>query len=362
MHPEKDVSLSEYSVESMCSLREEFKARGLTVVLTNGCFDILHIGHVRYLQASKSQGDRLIVAVNSDESVRDLKGPTRPINYQWDRASIISALRFVDGVFIFRGPRLATEIEILRPDVYTKADDYDLSTLDPTERSALQKVGSEIRFLPFLAGHSTSSTLSKMQPTGERGNCEVVGDRLDFHETLSMARAAVERCHLLEPVVRQVGLMLLSCMKSGGKLFTCGNGGSAADALHMAEELVGRYSKDRVALPAICLNSDVTALTCIANDYGFDNVFSRQLQALGRPGDLLVCFTTSGNSRNILLAIEHANKIGLQTVLVSGKDGGLARRLSKVDIIVPSFDTARIQEIHTILLHQWLEFIDAEFA
>lgn len=166
-------------------------------------------------------------------------------------------------------------------------------------------------------------------------------------------------CSRLEDCVSQAGDAIISCLRKGNKLLTCGNGGSAADALHLSEELVGRYRVDRPPLPAICLNSDVTALTCIANDYGYDEIFARQVRALGKQGDLLVGFTTSGNSPNVLAAFRQAKGQGLETILLSGRDGGKARETCDHEIIVPTQTTARIQEVHTFILHQWLEVIDA---
>lgn len=180
-----------------------------------------------------------------------------------------------------------------------------------------------------------------------------------FTESLEELRSVLTASTALAPVVRTVGEAILATLRQGGKLLTCGNGGSAADALHLAEELVGRYKIDRRALPAICLNSDVTALTCIGNDYGYDAIFSRQVEALGRRGDVLVGFTTSGNSANVLAAFAAARARGITTVLLSGKDGGKARSQCDYPIIVPSATTARIQEVHTLVLHQWLEAIDA---
>ena len=163
----------------------------------------------------------------------------------------------------------------------------------------------------------------------------------------------------LAPAVDAAGEAILASLRSGGKLLTCGNGGSAADALHLAEELVGRYRIDRRALPAICLNADVTALTCIANDYGYNAIFSRQVEALGRSGDVLVGFSTSGNSPNVLAAFAAARARGVITILLSGKDGGQARTQCDHALVVPSATTARIQEVHTLVLHQWLEAIDS---
>ena len=159
--------------------------------------------------------------------------------------------------------------------------------------------------------------------------------------------------------VDAAGAALLASLQAGGKLLTCGNGGSAADALHLAEELVGRYCRERPALPAICLAADPTALTCIGNDYGYEQVFARGVEALGRPGDVLIGFTTSGNSPNVLAAFASAKRKGIITVLMSGRDGGKARGLCDHEIIVPSTTTARIQEVHTFVLHHWLEAIDA---
>ena len=180
-----------------------------------------------------------------------------------------------------------------------------------------------------------------------------------FIESLEELRSVLTASTALAPVVTTVGEAILASLRQGGKLLTCGNGGSAADALHLAEELVGRYKIERRALPAICLNSDVTALTCIGNDYGYDAIFARQVEALGRRGDVLVGFSTSGNSANVLAAFAAARTRGITTVLLSGKDGGKARTQCDYPIIVPSPTTARIQEVHTLVLHQWLEAIDA---
>jgi phosphoheptose isomerase len=162
----------------------------------------------------------------------------------------------------------------------------------------------------------------------------------------------------LTSISDHAGEIIVNSLKNGNKLITCGNGGSAADALHLAEELVGRYRVERRALPAICLCADVTAITCIGNDYGYDHIFERQIQALGKAGDVLVGFTTSGNSSNVNLAFQSARNMGITTVLLSGKDGGAARGVCDVEVIVPSYNTARIQEIHTVILHSWLERID----
>jgi len=147
--------------EGVLAMRREAAAAGRRVVLTNGCFDLLHRGHICYLNESAGFGDVLIVAVNSDASVRQLKGPDRPLNAEQDRAYALAALRCVDAAFVFEGPRLDSEIAALRPDCYTKAGDYTLETLDPGERAALQAVGAAIELVPFVPGHSTTSLIDR---------------------------------------------------------------------------------------------------------------------------------------------------------------------------------------------------------
>lgn len=162
----------------------------------------------------------------------------------------------------------------------------------------------------------------------------------------------------LEGSVFSACLAIKQSILNGGKLISCGNGGSAADALHLSEELVGRFKAERRSLPAICLNADVTAITCIGNDYGFDAIYSRQLQGLGKPGDVLVGFSTSGNSPNIIKAFEQARRQNIITVYLGGKNGGVLKGTCDYEIIIPSNTTARIQEMHTVILHQWLEELD----
>lgn len=180
-----------------------------------------------------------------------------------------------------------------------------------------------------------------------------------FTESLRELSSVLAAADALAPAVAAAGEAILQSLVQGGTLLTCGNGGSAADALHLAEELVGRYRRERRALPAVCLAADTTALTCIGNDYGYDQVFARGVEALGKKGDVLVAFSTSGNSPNVLKAFTSARARGVITVLLSGKDGGKARSQCDHALIVPSANTARIQEVHTLILHQWLEAIDA---
>lgn len=150
-------------------------------------------------------------------------------------------------------------------------------------------------------------------------------------------------------------------LRRGGRILVAGNGGSAADAQHLAAELSGRYLKERKALAGIALTTDTSALTAIGNDYGFDFVFSRQVEALGRPGDLFIGISTSGNSPNIVKAVESAKHLGLKTLGLLGRDGGKLKGLVDDALVVPSSVTARIQEVHQMVYHFWCEALDAHF-
>lgn len=151
------------TVEEVRALRAKLNAKGKKLVFTNGVFDLLHVGHVRYLREARALGDALVVALNSDASVRALKGPTRPIHPQADRAEILRALSCVDAVVVFDEPRVTRLIESIQPHVYTKGGDYTVESLNPEERAALEKAGAEIRILPLVEGRSTTATLQRLK-------------------------------------------------------------------------------------------------------------------------------------------------------------------------------------------------------
>jgi phosphoheptose isomerase len=165
--------------------------------------------------------------------------------------------------------------------------------------------------------------------------------------------------------VHEAALMALSdavlrAFNNGGKLLTCGNGGSAAEAAHLAEEFTGRFYRERKSLPGICLSIDGTLLTCIGNDYGFDDIFSRQVQSLGMPNDILIVFSSSGNSENIVRALESAKERGVITGAFLGKTGGKCKGLAEHEIIVQSVNPSamRIQECHQLMIHALCEHVE----
>jgi D-sedoheptulose 7-phosphate isomerase len=167
---------------------------------------------------------------------------------------------------------------------------------------------------------------------------------------------------LSKPIAAAVGALLM-CVTGGGKVMACGNGGSAADAQHFAAEFVGRFERERPELGAIALSTDSSIITAIANDYNFDQIFSKQVRALGQPGDVLLAISTSGNSRNVLAAIEAAHERDLIVVALTGKGGGKITQLLRetdVHICVPHDRTARIQEVHLLVLHCLCDGVDSQ--
>ncbi len=166
----------------------------------------------------------------------------------------------------------------------------------------------------------------------------------------------------LVPVIAQAADLIITSLEAGKKVLLCGNGGSAADCQHVAAELVGKLFVKRRALPAISLTTDTSNLTALANDFGYDVVFSRQLEALGQAGDVLIAISTSGNSPNVLEAVKTARTMGIRSIALSGRGGGALHKAVDLSIVVPSENTQRIQESHLTIEHILCELIEARFA
>ncbi len=180
----------------------------------------------------------------------------------------------------------------------------------------------------------------------------------NFTESIQTQIAASE---LLAPFIEHAGMVLVQCLLGGNKIISCGNGGSASHAQHFCAQLLNKYETERPSLPAISLNSDISTITSIANDYQYDEVFSKQIRALGNNGDVLLAISTSGNSRNVIKAIESAVSRDMPIIALTGADGGdIAGLLGEndVEIRVPSARTSRIQEVHLVVLHSLCEIID----
>jgi len=167
---------------------------------------------------------------------------------------------------------------------------------------------------------------------------------------------------LVSVSIESACIQISESLAKGGCLFWCGNGGSAADSQHLAAELVGRFKNNRKALRSVALTTDSSVLTCVANDYSYEDIFSRQLQALAREGDVLVAISTSGNSENVLRALISANVLGVKTIALLGKDGGRAKELADLSMVIPSNSTARIQEAHILIGHILCDMIEQELG
>lgn len=164
----------------------------------------------------------------------------------------------------------------------------------------------------------------------------------------------------LIPQISIVAEELKACINRGGKILLMGNGGSAADSQHIAAEIVGRFKKERRGLAAIALTTDTSIITSVGNDYGYDYIFARQIEALCRPEDVVIGITTSGNSKNVVAAIEEANKLGATTIGLTGGSGGKMNELCKYNLVMPSSETARIQEAHIFVGHSLCDLLESE--
>ncbi len=182
---------------------------------------------------------------------------------------------------------------------------------------------------------------------------------LDIQSILAAHNQAIACIDKLAPQIHEAVERILRVLGYGGQIYICGNGGSAADSQHFAAELAGRFERERRGFPVISLTTDTSALTSIGNDYGFDHIFSRQLEALAKPGELLIVISTSGNSANILRAVKYARECNIQTVGLLGRDGGKLASLVDVPLTINVDNTARIQEAHILILHMLCEAIES---
>ncbi len=330
-------------------------------VFTNGCFDILHPGHIELLTQARKLGDRLIVGINSDPSVKAIKGPERPFNSAEDRKAVLLALKSVDEVLIFEELTPEKLIHDIKPDVLVKGGDWK-----PNEIIGADFVianGGEVHSIPLFGSYSTTALVddllkdaAELDTDGKTDDSPVSRSLKEhikvFEELAAGGKESIEQC----------AEVILDTVRSGGKILICGNGGSAADAQHIAAEFVGRYETERKALPAIALTTDTSALTAISNDYSFESVFSRQVLALAREGDCLIAISTSGNSPNVIAAVMEARKLGCRIVGMTGAKGKKLASLSDAAILVSSERTARIQEAHITIAHIWCEAVDRMIA
>lgn len=342
------------------------------VVFTNGCFDIIHPGHIDLLTRARALGTKLVVGINSDRSVRAIKGAGRPLQDQEARKAVLEGLSMVDEVVVFDELTPEELIKQIKPDVLVKGGDWKENEIIGAD--FVRANGGEVHSLPLVDGYSTSRiaddlgslgkadlgslTLDlgsgKENIKGQRSKIkdQTIGASLDEH--LEVIRSLADDADNIEACAK----LIFDTFQAGNKVLICGNGGSAADSQHLAAEFAGRYETERRAYPAIALTTDTSALTAVANDYGFERVFARQVEALAAEGDCLIAISTSGNSPNIIAAVMEARRRGCKVIGLSGAKGKKLASLCDNVILVPSERTARIQEAHITIAHMWCEMVD----
>jgi D-sedoheptulose 7-phosphate isomerase len=356
------ASSRQIDFEAVLASLEQHRAAGRRVVTTNGCFDILHGGHLRLLREARALGDVLVVGLNSDGSVAMIKGAGRPVMPESDRAAILSALEPVDYVVVF-GERLPCDLmELLRPDLHCKAEDYSPEGLPEAE--VIRRHGGQVQILPLTEGDSSSRLIKRIcasvnQPVAST----VAGDSVCDLEAVTVQ--LLEGANVLRQTAYQLSGMVVdaagkinAALSTGGKVLICGNGGSAADAQHFAAELVGRYRREREAWPAIALTTDSSILTALGNDYSFDQIFARQVAALGSKGDVLVAISTSGSSPNVLEAASKARARGLYVIGLTGCRESPLGDLADICLRAPAAETSLIQQAHIALIHSLCELVE----
>ena len=332
------------------------------VVFTNGCFDLIHPGHIELLKQARSLGTKLIVGINSDSSMRKIKGSGKPLQSQEARADILSGLRSVDEVRIFDELTPEEIIKEIKPDVLVKGGDWQIKEIIGAD--FVLKNGGEVHSLPLKDGYSSTAIVEKILEKKGKKNVENSEKNSLTNLIENSIGEHIKVCQdILKGEISNINLcaeLIFETFNRGNKVLICGNGGSAADAQHIAAEFVGRFETERKALPAIALTTDTSALTALANDYNFERVFSRQIEALARKGDLLIAVSTSGNSPNIISAVMSARQIGCKVLGMTGKKGKKIASLSDACLMIPAARTARIQEAHITIAHIWCEIIDTK--
>ena len=342
------------AAERVAELGRRLRAESKRIVSTNGCFDVLHPGHLGFLRRAAAEGDVLVVGLNSDASVRALKGAGRPLISQDARAQMLLELRSVDYVTVFDEALPNTFLEALQPHVHCKAGDYRADSLP--ERASVERLGGSIRILPLEPGYSSSRLIEQTRS----GSALAPGSPADAvrQELLEGANAMRQAAYALSEKIVELAQQLIGSLPRS-KILLCGNGGSAADAQHIAAELVARFRRERAAIPAIALTTDSSVLTAIANDYSFERIFERQVEALGAPGDTLIAISTSGKSPNVLRAAEIAKRLELRVVALTGEAASPLSALADVWLPAPTSSTAHIQQVHISVLHALCDQIEA---
>ena len=265
-------------------------------------------------------------------------------------------MKSVDDVIVFEELTPERLIREIKPDVLIKGGDW--STNEIIGADFVIQNGGEVCSLPLLEGFSSSNIVEKIQ---QSENSKSEAQNLESLALKSLKQHLEVFQEIFETDIENIescAEMIFNTFQKGNKILIFGNGGSAADAQHLAAEFVGRYETERIALPAIALTTDTSALTALANDYGFERIFERQVEALAVEGDLIIAISTSGNSPNVISAVMKGRQKGCKIIGMTGAKGKKLAALCDKAVLVPSDRTARIQEGHITIAHIWCEIID----
>jgi D-sedoheptulose 7-phosphate isomerase len=342
-----DPSEKILSAEQLRRRCGEWRVQGKSIVTTNGSFDIIHPGHIESIRSAASFGDVLIVGINTDASIKRYKAHNRPFIPQIERALQIACLPWVDAVHIFDEDTPDRFIMDARPSVHCKGSQYKPPII---EEPSVRAVGGIVQFLPMVEGVSTTDLSDRVFESQLMRYGVGVRNYVIAHKDFAQSSSA--------DAFEKLKIVTADALRNGKTLFFCGNGGSAASAQHFSAEFIGRFKMERQALPAIALTVDTSIITSIGNDYGYDEVFARQLEGLGKPGDVLFCMSTSGGSKNVVRALEMALRQGMITVCFVGANKGPVHDLSQYPIVIPSFETTVIQEMTDHLLHRMCDEVE----
>jgi D-sedoheptulose 7-phosphate isomerase len=330
------------------------------IVFTNGCFDIIHPGHIDLLNRAKELGTKLVVGINSDDSIKKIKGVERPFVNQEARREILLGLTSVDEVFIFEELTPEKLIKEIKPDILVKGGDWQIKEIIGAD--FVIENGGKVFSLPLKGEYSSSKIVEKIRSSKNNNLGEnILNGNLPENSLKQHLEVFQELLGEHLPIINDCAEIIVETLRNGKKILLCGNGGSAADAQHIAAEFVGRYETERRAFPAISLTTDTSALTALANDYDFERIFSRQVEALAVEGDCLIAISTSGNSPNVISAVMTARNKGCKIIGMTGINGKKLASLSDACLMIPSARTARIQEAHITVAHIWCEIVDSEF-
>ena len=361
-YPYEWSGLERFPITNLLTEVGKYKDDRKTVVTTNGCFDMIHKGHVQFLKNARKEGDVLIVAINSNESVKLLKGRDKPIFDEEDRAEILESFKFVNHVVVFNDLLPLEILRLIKPDIHCKASDYTRDDLPETP--IIESMGGKIKILPLLKEYSSSKIIDNIK----KDISPVISDEAVhavekeyseriIYQILSSGNLLRTMAYSLHHEILETASLLSQAVSTGNKILICGNGGSSALAQHFASELIGRYKQIEAPKSAVSLTSDTSVITSLGNDFGFEYIFSRQISALGKKGDVVIVISTSGKSRNVIEAVTTAKFMGLDVIALSSKKADSLNQLVDFAIGIPSEDIAIIQQAHLAIIHVWSDFI-----